>query len=439
VGIVSMSLPMTEVEETVQLVNQVIVPLLVAGIVILLVLFLVLILFVVIAPLKKTAKVTHSLAENLSSKEADFTYQIPEKRHDEIGIIIKSINSFLQSLRGMVSQLMDTRTSLGNLHHIADDLSSHSEESVKINAKIMDEANNIKGQTFNQAQSLERTNKVLQEATESLKVLNSFITEQNQSITSSAASVDEMTKAIVSVRSAIMEMETQFKALVNVTDSGTQKQKEVDEHIQEILSQSEILVGANRTIAQIASNTNLLAMNAAIEAAHAGEAGRGFSVVAEEIRGLAENAREQSNSIKKELSDIVKSINDTVKISSKSREAFSEVSAQISTTDEFILAINEAMNAQVGASSKIKESLDVINNAAGKVQNTSVDLTGHMDDVKNEMNGLTGIVNTIEKGILEMGDGIQDVNKAAETVLELAKDTQHNIQMVEETISSFKV
>jgi methyl-accepting chemotaxis protein len=439
VGIVSMSLPMTEVAEAVHLINSVIVPLLAAGIAILFVIFIALLLFQVILPLKKTATATQKLSENLNSKEADFTYQIPVKRRDEIGVIIMSINSFIQSLRGMVSQLMDTRTSLGNLHHIADDLSSHSEESVRKNSKIMEEANNIKEQTANQSQSLDRTNSVLKSASESLDGLNVHIDEQNKSITASSASVEEMTAAITSVRGAVMEMESQFKALVKVTDAGKQKQEEVDKHIQEVLAESETLVDANRIIAKIAANTNLLAMNAAIEAAHAGELGKGFSVVAEEIRNLAESSSAQSNSIKKELNDIVKSVNDTVRVSAESKNAFSEVSAQIKTTDEFILAINEAMTSQVGASGRIKQSLDVINTAASQVQNTSADLTANMSGVKKEMDELTKIVHTIEKGIIGMGDDIQDVNNAAGTVLNLAKDTQKNIKMVEETISSFKV
>ena len=198
-------------------------------------------------------------------------------------------------------------------------------------------------------------------------------------------------------------------------------------------------MGANRIIAQIAAKTNLLAMNASIEAAHAGDAGRGFAVVAEEIRGLAENARSQSDSIKTELSGIAKSVQDTVQISAKSREAFGMVSAQISATDAFISKIDGAMDAQRGASARIREALDVINAAAGRVQSTSTDMTGHMDGVKREMDELTGIVQTIEQSINGMSDSAHEVNRAAETVLELAKDTHRNIQIMEGTIGSFKV
>ena len=436
VGIISMSLPMTSVQETVQLIDKVVVPLLSGGIVLLLFIFTLLLRLIVIAPLKYTAATAAAVSENLSSKEADFTYQMPVKQRDEIGVIIRSINGFIASLRGLVSQLKDAQSSLQN---IGENLSGQAEESAKANAKIMGAAMEIKGQTENQSHSLERTNSVLQNAVEGLGGLNALIAEQNQSIAASTASVQEMANTINAVQVAVQEMKDQFRSLVSVSDTGKERQEAVDRQIQGILAQSEALVGANRIIAQIAAKTNLLAMNAAIEAAHAGEKGKGFAVVAEEIRGLAENARSQSDSIKVELSGIAKSVQDTVQISAKSREAFGQVSGQINATDAFITRIDAAMDAQRGASARIGEALDAINAAAGRVQITSTDMTSHMDGVKKEMDELTGIVQAIEQGIIGMGDSAQEVNRAAETVLELAKDTRRNILIMEGTIGSFKV
>ena len=436
VGIVSMSLPMTSVHQTVQLINSVVVPLLSGGIILLLVIFVLLLRKVVIVPLRRTASDAAAVSENLSSREADFTYQMPVKRRDEIGVIIRSVNGFIASLRGLVSQLKDAQSSLQS---IGENLSSQSEESVKANGKIMDAAADIKGQTGSQSQSLERTNNVLHNAAEALGGLNELIAEQNRSITASAASVEEMANTINAVRSAVHEMKEQFGELVSVADMGKERQEAVDRQVRAILAQSETLVGANHVIAKIASTTNLLAMNAAIEAAHAGEAGRGFAVVAEEIRGLAENARSQSDSIKTELSGIAKSVQDTVQISAKSREAFGLVSQQINATDAVIARIDGAMDAQRGASARIREALDAINAAAGRVHSTSTDMTSHMDGVRREMNELTGIVQAIERGIIGMGDSAREVNRAAETVLELAKDTHRNIQIMEGTIGSFKV
>jgi methyl-accepting chemotaxis protein len=436
VGIVSMSLPMTTVRQTVQLINRVVLPLLLGGITLLLAVFILLLRFVVIAPLKNTASATAAVSENLSSKEADFTYQMPVKRHDEIGVIIKSVNGFIASLRTLVGRLKDAQSSL---RAIGENLAGQSEESAKANTRIMDAAAAIQGQTEDQGKSLERTTAVLQNASEGLGGLNALIVDQNKAITASSASVEEMSGAISAVTVAMREMKEQFGSLVAVADEGKKRQEDVDRQIQGILSQSESLVGANLVIAQIAAKTNLLAMNAAIEAAHAGDAGRGFAVVADEIRTLAENARSQSNSIKAELSDISTSVQDTAAISVKSQEAFLLVSEQISATDAFISRIDTAMDAQRKASTQIQEALDAINVAASRVQDTSSNMTAHMDGVKGEMDGLTSIVRAIQQGIIGMGESAREVNRAAEMVLDLAKDTHRNIQVMEETIGSFKV
>ena len=186
----------------------------------LLVVFFLLLRFIVIAPLKSTASVTASVSENLSSKEADFTYQIPVKQRDEIGIITRSINGFITSLGGLMSQLKDAQNSM---QKIGEDLGSQAEESVKANTRIMDAAVAIKGQTEGQTRSLERTNEVLRNAAGALEGLNTLIAEQNQAVAASSMSVEEMAKTINAVQTAVQEMKNQFNSLVTVSDSGRER------------------------------------------------------------------------------------------------------------------------------------------------------------------------------------------------------------------------
>jgi methyl-accepting chemotaxis protein len=431
-----MSLPMTQIQNTVRLIERVVIPVLSGGIVVLLVIFILLLRGIVIIPLKKTASTTAEVSRNLSSKEADFTYQMPVKQRDEIGVITQSINGFISSLRGLITQLKNAQASL---YTIGEDLNNQSGESAKANTNIMDAAMNIKSQTANQNLSLERTNNVLQNTAGALGSLNTLITEQNESISSSVVFIQKMAGTIDAVQNAVQEVKHQFTELVNVSDAGKGRQEELAKQITGIFEQSQSLVSANQVIAQIASTTNLLSMNAAIEAAHAGSAGRGFAVVAEEIRKLAENTRVKSASIKAELTGMAKSVQDTVSISAKSREAFGQVSDQISATNSFIANIDAAMDAQRNVSAQLREALDSINTAASRVQATSTDMMSHMGTVKKEMEELTDIVHVIEKGIIGMGDSAQEVSKSAETVLRLAAETHRNIQVMEETIGSFKV
>ncbi|MHB9294177.1 putative Methyl-accepting chemotaxis protein 4 [Hollandina sp. SP2] len=376
------------------------------------------------------------VSKNLSSKDADFTYQIPVKGKDEIGVIIQSINGFIASLRDQVSRLKDTQ---GSLRDIGENLGSQAEESVKANTRIMDTALDIKAQTEGQTQSLERTNQVLVNADSALQGLNALITDQNQAVKSSFSSVEKMEESIQAVHTAVQGMKDQFNALVGVADTGKARQDRADQEIQHIRTQSEALAGANQIIAQIAARTNLLAMNAAIEAAHAGTAGKGFAVVADEIRSLVENARTQSQAIKQQLLGIIQLVHDTAQSSAKSQEAFLRLAEEIKTTDNFIERIDTAMEAQGGALAQIEDTLAAINTAASRVHTTSQDMTGHMDRVKQELGTLTSIVQAIQQGIIGMGDSAQEVNHAAEMVLNLARDTHRNIQIMEETIGSFQV
>ncbi|MDR2518514.1 MAG: methyl-accepting chemotaxis protein [Spirochaetaceae bacterium] len=432
VGIISLGLPISSVYDRVHALNRVIIPILIGGIILLFGVFSLLFRNIVIVPLRFTAEA----ASNLISREADFTYQIPLERNDEIGLIITDINTFIKSLRSLILQLKDAQSAL---QRIGRDLTSHSQESVEADAQIMAMSLDIQKQTENQSLSLNRTNEVLGQASRGIENLNTLIQSQSASITQSATSIQGMMGTINSVTQAVQQVKDQIRALVAMADSGKEKQEAVNVKIQHILRESETLNEANRAIAKIAGKTNLLAMNAAIEAAHAGSAGAGFAVVADEIRGLAESSRSQSGSIKQNLSAITESIETAAASFTESRESFEAVAGQIGTTMDFIARIDKAMDEQRSASNRILAELAAINNSSSDVRGTSQTLTSHMDNVRHEMEELTSIVEEIQGSIHGMGDHVQKVRGNAENVLELAKDTHDNIQIMERTIGSFKV
>jgi methyl-accepting chemotaxis protein len=162
---------------------------------------------------------------------------------------------------------------------------------------------------------------------EGIAHLDKMIETQVSGNVEAAASIEQMVGNIASVTASVDKMVRRFGALMTAASDGKVKQEAVDARVKEIASQSELLLEANEVISGIASQTNLLAMNAAIEAAHAGEAGKGFSVVADEIRRLSETSAEQSRTIGAELARIQATIGEVVGASQDSEAAFAAVTA----------------------------------------------------------------------------------------------------------------
>ena len=173
-------------------------------------------------------------------------------------------------------------------------------------------------------------------------------------------------------------------------------------------------------IAGIASQTNLLAMNAAIEAAHAGDAGKGFSVVADEIRRLSETSSEQSKSIGAELSSIQATIAEVVTASVESEESFNLVSSSIEATDELVRQVDHAMAEQREGSKQILEALRDMNTAAESVREKAKAMTLDAGQARDGMELLLDTTVTIRGSMDEMGAGAEQINKAAQSVSHLA-------------------
>lgn len=211
------------------------------------------------------------------------------------------------------------------------------------------------------------------------------------------------------------------------------------EKIARIAGRSHSLLEANEVIAGIASQTNLLAMNAAIEAAHAGEAGKGFSVVADEIRRLSETAAEQSRGIGGELRLVGEVINEVVASAGQSESSFEELAALITDTGALIREVHLAMQEQNEASRQALDAIRQMNEITGEVRKGSAEMSLGNKTILGEMARLLDMARTIESRIGELAEAALRIEGDAQLSAENAESTKATIATMEENIGRFKV
>ena len=189
----------------------------------------------------------------------------------------------------------------------------------------------------------------------------------------------------------------------------------------------------------IASQTNLLSMNAAIEAAHAGEAGKGFAVVAGEIRKLAESAGKQSKTIAEVLKKIKDAI-DMITVSTNTvMENFQSIDEYVRTVSEQEANIRNAMEEQGQGSRQILEAIGQLNGITRMVKQGSAEMLGGSKGVITESRNLELASNEIAGSVMEMTNGADQINAAISRVSEISVTNKEHINTLFAEVSKFKV
>jgi len=201
--------------------------------------------------------------------------------------------------------------------------------------------------------------------------LNGCVERQGSAVAQSSAATEEMIANIQAVASTLTRNMENVKGLEEASEVGRAGLGEVAADISEIARESESLLEINSVMQNIASQTNLLSMNAAIEAAHAGESGKGFAVVADEIRKLAESSSSQSKTISAALKKIKGSIDKITRSTDNVLNKFEVIDADIKTVTEQERGILSAMEEQGRGGKQVLEAIGRVNDITHQVRDSS--------------------------------------------------------------------
>ncbi|MCL2557538.1 MAG: methyl-accepting chemotaxis protein [Treponema sp.] len=376
------------------------------------------------------------MLKDISEGEGDLTRSINIHSKDEIGDLALYFNHTLEKIRDLV---VNIKSQSGELNDIGNDLASNMTETASAMNEITANIQSVKGRVMTQSASVTQTNATMEQVSGNIDKLSGHVEMQANAVSLSSSAIEEMMANIQSVTATLAKNSTNIKTLQESSELGRSGLQDVAQEIQEIARDSEGLLEINSVMENIASQTNLLSMNAAIEAAHAGDAGRGFAVVADEIRKLAESSTSQS----KTIGDVLKKIKDAIdKITLSTGsvlERFEAIDRGVRTVAEQSNTISAAMEEQNHGSRQILKASAQVNEITQQVKGGSIEMLEGSREVIHESKNLERVTQEITHGINEMAAGTEQVNKAVDNVNNLSNRNRESISSLVRAVSQFKV
>jgi len=393
---------------------------------------LTLLLRTIIKPITRTVAMLKDLAEG----EGDLTKRLVLKSKDELGEMAGYFNRSLEKIGNLIVGIKGQATALSGVGH---ELSTNMGQTASAITQIDANIQSIRNQTINQSASVTETSATMNRITENIVKLDVHLARQASSVTQSSSAIQEMLANIDSVTQTLAKNAANVGELALASERGGADLAAVSQSVRDVSDESNGLLEVSEVIQSIASQTNLLAMNAAIEAAHAGESGRGFAVVADEIRKLAESSGSQA----KTVTSVLKRIMDSVSKIMKSTEAvigqFTDINRRIKEVADREQGIQNAMDEQVQGSKEILSAIGELNDATSEVRESTDEMLSGSKEVLRESATLGRISEEVSEGMNEMAKGINDITSVVNNINVISRSNSEIIAGLNSEVAKFKV
>lgn len=371
----------------------------------------------------------------ISQGEGDLTMRLKVNKLDEVGRLSESCNALTEKLCSIISSL---KTSVESLSDTGKSLHTQTQETIATVDSANENIELINDQAKDQSETMNEVFSSVSQVESEIKGLDEKLAMQSSEIKSSSDTIKNLTNRITDMAANLSEVVTEQNKLVALTKDGKNIQENVQIKMNAIVEETKNLSVANAAITDIASQTNLLAMNAAIEAAHAGETGKGFAVVANEIRSLAETSAKQSNAISDLIEKIDESVKEVVNATSLSTNSFSEIGEQVSHIDNFMNEINKKMQEQHESANAILGTMTEINSSTNDIATGNTKMKDESSKLFSGIDNLREKTSSILKTVDEANESLKHIHETAKINEEAARKNLLVSSEVNEMVNKFK-
>jgi methyl-accepting chemotaxis protein len=367
--------------------------------------------------------------------DGDLRTRIAVRRHDEIGQIAEGVNRFADRLGDIVSSIKNSSDVNVTIEERLSEASASASELMK---RITGATRDISGRVDRLGELMERSNRSVERIEAEMGTLGERIEEQFAAVTQSTASIEEMSGSLGNVAAITQAKRASSERLMQTARDGGAQLGRTTDAVANLLSRVDAISEFVSIIQNVASQTNLLAMNAAIEAAHAGDAGRGFAVVADEIRKLAEEAATHSTETTASIKEIVDTVHAAATSGQQTQHSFEEIEQEIQTVVNSLDEIAASAAELSTGSGEVMNAMQVLQDVSTDVKSGSTAVQAETQTVSSAISDLSGLTSEVRTATEEIARQAESAADAIESVASVAVNLHEATERLREQVEVFR-
>lgn len=364
------------------------------GIIAIVVLIAIIISFIMGRRLMRPLVKVSTIIENVANGNIEADFSVVKESNDEIGLIIEKMKELTQSLGSIVGKIRNSSDTMSSNSYELNDTSS---QTLAANNEISKAVEDVAEGSTGMAASISKINENLLEMSNETKDIN--------------ASVDEIKNQTVAVQDSSKIMNDKIKSMQDSSHKMDEGISAISKRIETVNTTVDKVSNIVSVIEEISSETNLLSLNASIEAARAGDAGKGFAVVAQEIRVLSDNTNTELENIKQIISSLVEECRYCVQASGTIVEDNAKQKEEIKAVLDEFGSLDEQIQKTAEKADEIEELVTAmieLNDDITKSSNSLTDVSAANAAATEEMNANIEELNAMMNGVSEMAGHMND-------------------------------